>query len=180
MAKIEDKRLYILREREYYESARGQQLFQVAKSELDSAENDGYGIIREEATRVLCLVRNPKDYMENILAEREAKGEPLYPAMDAIVSAPKQDQGRVQVEEVSELMIKDVSNNGILQPLREGDVLTRGGGMVNFVVRKVGEDFVAQAIGELAGDVKLNTEEIRKRAYRKIGTEKENPEMMKV
>lgn len=178
--KTEDRRLYILREREYYESARGQQLFKVAKSELDSAEKDLYGIIREEATRVLCLVRDPKAYMETILAEREAKGEPLYPKEDAVVSAPKQDQGRVKVEEVSELVIKDVQNNGILQPLREGDIVTRGGGMTNFVVRKVGEDFVAQSIGGFAGDVKLDRIEIRKGAYRKIGTEKENPELMKV
>lgn len=179
MAKIEDRRLYIVRERAYYESPRGQQIFAVAKSELDTAEKDVNGIIREENSRVLCLARNPKDYMESVvLPERKKNNEPLVPAVDASVSAPKHNIGRVEVGVATELMVKDVQNNGILQPLREGDVLTRGGGLLNLLVVRKGDKLFAATGDPKIDPEELTAETIKRRAYRKIGTVKENPELV--
>lgn len=177
---IYDERLYIIREREYYESARGQAIFAVTKSELDTAEKDINGIIREEATRVLCLSRDPKKYMEVLINERYNNGDPIYPSSDVRVSAPKQEDGsRVVVEGVTtDIMIRDLQNGGMLQPLRDGDIVTRGGGLANFLVKFEDGRFVAKYPEDKMPQEILDPSVIRAKAYRKIGTLKETPELI--
>lgn len=176
MAKIDDQRLYVIRERAYFESPRGQAVFKCSKNELDDAEKDPNGIIREEASRVLCLLRNPKAYMETILEERSAKGEPLYPMEDVQVSAPKRDEGRVVVGGETEIRVRDMQNGGMIAPLRADDIVTRGGGMMNFLVVVREGKFYATATG--IQDEEITPEIVRKRAYRRIGTKSENPELI--
>lgn len=172
----DDTRLYIVREREFYESARGQAMFAVSKSELDTAEQDPHGIIREESARVICLAKDPRKYMGKVLDERAQRGEPLYPQVSREVSAPKQDQGRVEVGFESVPLIKDVQNNGIIVQLRAGDIVTRGGGLMNFLVVERDGRFYATA--KEIPEEEMTVESIRKRAYRRIGSFTENPELI--
>jgi len=151
-------------------------MFSVSKSELDSAEQDPQGIIREEAERVICLSKDPRKYMGKVLEERAQRGEPLYPQTSREVSAPKQDMGRVMVGFDTQILIKDVQNNGIITQLRGGDIVTRGGGLMNFLV--VDRDGRFYATAKDIPDEEMTVESIRKRAYRRIGSFTENPELI--
>ena len=177
---IDDTRLYVIREREYYETPRGQALFAASKAELDAAEADPYGIIREEATRVICLARDPRKYMTTILEERDSRGEPLYPVSPEPVSAPKQDH-RVMVGFENAVMVRDMQNNGIITPLKADDIVTRGAGLVNFLVEvRDGKFYATQGQFGVEDNDEITVESIRKRAYRKVGTKAENPELLGV
>lgn len=187
MHNMNDPRLYICREREYYEEPRMQALFGVSKSELDAAELTTHGVIREEITRVLCLARDPQKYMESVMDERVERGEPPIPNYQD-VSSPKQDTGTadrvaVDLQGTEKLLYyRDMENKGILAPVRVGDICTRAAGLFTMVV-KIDADGQFYTVPpkdqpELQGHT-LTADIISKFAYRKVGSVTTTPDLAK-